>query len=306
METQPSAPAGDHQGSAYRTSAVSAEDSGSAEDRTEQLTASFSDTARALFSAGSAADTLQAVVDLAVETIDGCDSASIFVLAGDDVTIPAYTDAVVAEVDIAQHRVREGPGLDAIAAGATVYAEDFAGDQRWLRFGPLAVRAGVRSASSIRLLDEGGRRAALKPVRTLPSRLRGHRSGQRRNPGYDGRPRPHRRRAARRRGARLAPGRSGRPGVDWPGRRDPDGTRGDHRRRSLRYLEPCIPVPRHEDRRCGPSPCRHRQEPANRRLATRRWAGLAWTFSCSSWRTRVTVTPRSRLIASVLVDSSAR
>jgi hypothetical protein len=141
---------------------VSAERSGTTDERTSELTASFSDTARALFAAGSAVDTLQAVVDLAVETIDGCDFASIFVVKGDEVTTPAGTDPVVAEVDVAQHQAGEGPGPDAIAQGGTVYAEDLADDQRWISFGPVAAAAGVRSALAIRLLaDESTRGAAL-------------------------------------------------------------------------------------------------------------------------------------------------
>jgi hypothetical protein len=55
-------------------------------------------------SAGSAPDTLRAVVDLAVETIDGCDFASIFVLDEDTLTTPAGKDSVAADVDVAQHR----------------------------------------------------------------------------------------------------------------------------------------------------------------------------------------------------------
>lgn len=149
----------DQHGSADRTAELTAQDSTG--DRTSELTASFSETARSLFSAGSAADTLQAVVDLAVETIDGCDFASVFVLAGDEVTIPAGTDPVVAEVDVAQHRVGEGPGLDAITLGGTIYAEDLTYDERWARFGPEAATAGVRSALAICLLDEGTRGAAL-------------------------------------------------------------------------------------------------------------------------------------------------
>ena len=132
-----------------------------ADAATSDLTASFSETARALFAAGSAADTLQAVVNLAVETIDGCDFASIFVLHGDQVTTPAGTDPVVAEVDVAQHQAGEGPGLDAITHEGTVYAEDLTDDDRWGRFGPQAVAAGVRSALAIRLVDGGTRGAAL-------------------------------------------------------------------------------------------------------------------------------------------------
>jgi len=139
---------------------VTAEHPGIAEDPTSELTASFSETARALFAAGTAVDTLQAVVDLAAQTIDGCDFASIFVVKGDEVTTPAGTDPIVAEVDVAQHQAGEGPGLDAITQGGTIYAEDLADDRRWMAFGPNAAAAGVRSALAIRLLSDNGSRGA--------------------------------------------------------------------------------------------------------------------------------------------------
>jgi hypothetical protein len=88
---------------------VTAEHPSRPDDHNSELVASFSEAARALFSAGSAVDTLRAVADLAVETIDGCDFASIFVLDGGQVITPSGTDPVVAEVDVAQHRAGEGP-----------------------------------------------------------------------------------------------------------------------------------------------------------------------------------------------------
>jgi GAF domain len=104
---------------------------------------------------------LQAVVDLAVETIDGCDCATIFVIDGDQITTPAGIDPVAAEVDVAQHQAGEGTGLDAVTQGGTVYVENLTDDQRWDRFGPEAAAAGVRSALAIRLSDDGARGAAL-------------------------------------------------------------------------------------------------------------------------------------------------
>src|ERR1700739_1205412 len=112
-------------------------------DPSSELTASFSDTAQALFSAGNPADTLRAVVNLAVQTIDGCDFASIFVLDGNTVTRPVGTDSVAAGAALVQHQAGEGPGLDAITQGGTIYAEDLAHDPRWISFGPQAARAGV-------------------------------------------------------------------------------------------------------------------------------------------------------------------
>jgi len=131
------------------------------DDPSSELTASFSETAQTLFSAGNPADTLRALVYLAVDTIDGCDFASIFVLDGSTLTTAVGTDSVAAGADLAQHQAGEGPGLDAITQGGTVYAEDLADDPRWVSFGPEAAKAGVRSALALRLSDDASRGAAL-------------------------------------------------------------------------------------------------------------------------------------------------
>jgi ANTAR domain/GAF domain len=133
-----------------------------------ELIASFSETAQALFSAGDPSDTLRAVVDLAVQTIDGCDFASIFVLDGNTLTRPVGTDSVAAGVDMIQHQAGEGPGLDAITEGGTLYAEDLADDPRWVSFGPDAAALGVRSALALRLSDDPTRGAALSLYARYP------------------------------------------------------------------------------------------------------------------------------------------
>jgi hypothetical protein len=145
---------------------ASVEGSSSPDEPTSELMAGFLATAHAVFSAGSPADTLKAAVDLAVETIDGCDFASIFVLDSDALTTPVGTDSVAADVDVAQHRAGEGPAFDAVGQGVVgqggrVYSEDLADDPRWVSFGPDAVKAGVRSVLTLRLSDDDSRGAAL-------------------------------------------------------------------------------------------------------------------------------------------------
>ena len=184
-------------------------------------------TAQTVFSAGSPADTLKAAVDLAVETIDGCDFASVFVLDWDALTTPVGTDSVAADVDVAQHRAGEGPAFDAVGPGVggpgvggqgvgaqgvggeggRVYAEDLADDPRWVSFGPDAVKAGVRSALALRLSEDDSRGAALSLYAGYPRAFGASGSSQGRNPRGDGGPGPLRGRGPRKRGARHHPGR---------------------------------------------------------------------------------------------------
>lgn len=124
-------------------------------DPDSDLSADLTRMATALFSAGSATETLTKVVDLAVSTIEGCDFAGVFLVVNGEVTEPVCTDSLAAEVDGLQHRFREGPCLAAMAQGVTFYAEDLADDTRWPTFGPAATAAGVRSLLALPLLVPG-------------------------------------------------------------------------------------------------------------------------------------------------------
>lgn len=125
------------------------------ETTTVELTDNLSEVARALFAAGGVAETLQAVVDQAVATIDGCDFAGIFTVDGDEVTTSVHTDPLVVEIDGLQQMTGEGPCLDAIDQQTTIYAEDLADDGRWPTFGPEAAAAGTRCALAFHLYSDG-------------------------------------------------------------------------------------------------------------------------------------------------------
>jgi DNA-directed RNA polymerase specialized sigma24 family protein len=122
---------------------------------TTELTSNLSEVARVLFAAGSVADTLQAVVDQAVASIEGCDFAGIFLLEADKVATAVKSDPVVLDIDGLQQATGEGPCLDAIQQRTTVYAEDLADDARWPTFGPQAAAAGARCALAFHLYTNG-------------------------------------------------------------------------------------------------------------------------------------------------------
>ncbi|HTT91377.1 MAG TPA: GAF and ANTAR domain-containing protein [Acidimicrobiales bacterium] len=125
-------------------------------DPTSELIVAFVQKAQALFLAGGVEVTLRAVLDLAVGTIEGCDSAGIFVLEeGGRVTTSVRTDPLVADVEDRQLAANMGPCLDVIAEAVPVYAEDLAVDPRWPDFGPGAAARGVRSVLALRLAADG-------------------------------------------------------------------------------------------------------------------------------------------------------
>ena len=99
--------------------------------------------------------TMQRIVELAVDTIEGCDHASISVLEGTQIATRVCSDPRVADVDVLQYDTGEGPCVDVVNHGTTsVYAEDLTDDPRWPHFGPRAAAAGMRSLLAIRLLGD--------------------------------------------------------------------------------------------------------------------------------------------------------
>ena len=122
-------------------------------DSAEELERNLAGMARQLFAPGSVAGSLQLTVDLAVATVEGCDAAGIFVLRGDRVTTAAASHPLVVELDELQVSSNEGPCLDVVAEGGSLYAVDLIDDERWPRFGPAAAEAGVRSVLALRLSD---------------------------------------------------------------------------------------------------------------------------------------------------------
>jgi len=65
----------------------------------------------------------------------------------------APTHEVLLEVDAAQYDFQEGPCYDAAVDTVHVVAPDLATDERFPRYAPVALRAGIRAQAGIRLFD---------------------------------------------------------------------------------------------------------------------------------------------------------
>lgn len=124
-------------------------------DSASLLAEEFAVVAQTLFSAGSEPETLDALVNLAVDTIEGCDFAGIFIVADGVITTPVSTASAVVEIDRLQHSTGEGPCLDALAADTPFYASDLTESAQWPTFGPEAAAMGVRSMLAMPLATEG-------------------------------------------------------------------------------------------------------------------------------------------------------
>jgi len=120
---------------------------------TDELERNLANVACALFGPGTAEGSLQPTVELAVATIEGCDAAGIFVVRDGRGVTAASSHPVVVELDEQQFANDEGPCLDAVAGRGMAHAADLADDDRWPSFGPVATKAGIRSALALRMSD---------------------------------------------------------------------------------------------------------------------------------------------------------
>lgn len=103
---------------------------------------------------GDLDQTLRRITDAAVEVLPEVDYASITVKHRDGTleTI-APTDDILKGIDAAQYNLREGPCYDAAVEASHRVCPDLTNDERFPRYAPLAVAAGIRAQAGIRLFD---------------------------------------------------------------------------------------------------------------------------------------------------------
>jgi GAF domain-containing protein len=100
--------------------------------------------------------TLQRAVDLAVQSINGCDYAGVTMRQGKKVDTPAATDPLVNLLDQYQYELNEGPCLDAVFIDDSYVIEDTSQEDRWPNWAPKAAALGVMSVLSVRLANAKG------------------------------------------------------------------------------------------------------------------------------------------------------
>jgi len=96
--------------------------------------------------------TMDAAVQLAAETIPGCDMAGVSIARRDSVDTPSATSEALRRADELQYALGEGPCLDALREQEAVHSQDLSSDPRWPRWGPNMVsEVGMYSVMSHRL-----------------------------------------------------------------------------------------------------------------------------------------------------------
>ncbi len=118
----------------------------------DDLAVRLSDLARRMQGEDTLEETLQAIVETAVDTVPGAQYAGLSVVEHRrKVHTRAGTDELVFQVDQAQYDTGEGPCLDAMYEQHTVRLPDMTAEQRWPEFTRRTSELGVASMLSFQL-----------------------------------------------------------------------------------------------------------------------------------------------------------
>ena len=116
------------------------------------LARTLADAAQAIGAHATLEDTLDAIAHAARAAVPGFEHVGISVVQGDGtVTTMASTGPLVLELDTLQYKLGEGPCLSVLRDETLLLVEELADEQRWPRYVPRAVEAGVRSQMGVQL-----------------------------------------------------------------------------------------------------------------------------------------------------------
>jgi GAF domain-containing protein len=115
----------------------------------------FGEVARQLLGQRQMPETLQRIVQLAVEHLEACEFAGISFVEGKQITSPASSNDVPRVVDAIQSEVGEGPCIDAIREQEVFRTGNLLAETRWPQFSRRAHdETGVTSILAVRLFAE--------------------------------------------------------------------------------------------------------------------------------------------------------
>jgi putative methionine-R-sulfoxide reductase with GAF domain len=131
-------------------------------ERRGSVASGIAEIARAVSGEPTVARTLQRIVELAVENIDGCDEVGILLVTDGEIVAGAWSDDAVHDIEEVQCRVGEGPCVDAIRERPTFESSDLREQLSvWPTFAAAAIDAGIESVLAFRLFAAGDTLGAL-------------------------------------------------------------------------------------------------------------------------------------------------
>jgi transcriptional regulator with GAF, ATPase, and Fis domain len=129
----------------------------------------LSELSRTLEAADDSAAVMHRIVLAAVHEINGASSAAITLLDHGKITSPAHSDDVANLVGSAQEHTGEGPCVDTSRDEMTLRSDDLGSDDRWPRWGAVAVENGIFSVMSFQLFVEHDSMGALDVYGDTPN-----------------------------------------------------------------------------------------------------------------------------------------
>ena len=135
----------------------------------QDLAAFFAELSEELHGDVSEPLTFEKVIKRAVETIPGCDHASI-TLRGrrGRAATGAATDEPATQADALQYTLEEGPCVDAAFESTDFVIDDLRSEQRWPQWAAATAELGLRSALAIRLHSDSETLGALNLYSDTP------------------------------------------------------------------------------------------------------------------------------------------
>jgi transcriptional regulator with GAF, ATPase, and Fis domain len=120
--------------------------------RSDSSAARFAEIARSLATEPTVSRTLQRIVDLAVETVNGCEGAGLLIVTRGEIVAGSWSDERVRRIERMEYEVGEGPCLDAILQHPFFESSDLRDElPRWPTFAARALEAGIESMLAFRL-----------------------------------------------------------------------------------------------------------------------------------------------------------
>jgi transcriptional regulator with GAF, ATPase, and Fis domain len=112
----------------------------------------FGDIARALSSEPTVQTTLQRIVDIAVENVDGCDGAGVLLVHRNAIVAGSWSSDLVRDIETTEYELGEGPCIDAISQQPVFESADLRQNlAQWPGFAARALEAGIESMLGFRL-----------------------------------------------------------------------------------------------------------------------------------------------------------
>jgi GAF domain-containing protein len=122
------------------------------DDGAAELAEMFGEVARQLLNETNVNETLQRIVELANEHLDGAECVGVSIVAKRRIESPASTGEMARSADRIQQEVDDGPCLEALREHESLIVDDLSTDERWPKFASRAAHEqGIRSMMSIRL-----------------------------------------------------------------------------------------------------------------------------------------------------------